>query len=138
MEETVGKGWKTATYVLGAAVFAQFVWWDQKCPQVLRGGYSGMQGLRGVDNSRLVAWLNRDEPASWGGGMAYNIERNELCDQARAAARAGEPVRSQIAEAARGARFPKRANTLMECVPAGLGRLPSRSRKRSGAKKRGR
>jgi len=133
MEETVGKGWKTATYVLGAAVVAQFVWWDKKCPQVLRGG---MQGLRGVDNSRLVAFLNRDEPASYGGGLAYLTQRNELCRQVTEAARAGEPVRAQIAEAARDARFPRRANVLTECIPSGLGRLPSR--KRSGAKKRGR
>lgn len=137
MDETVPKGWKTATYVLGAAVVAQFFWWDAKCPQVLRGkGYSGMQGLRGVDNARLVAFLNRDEPASYGGGMLYLQQRNELCKQATDAARAGEPVRAQIAEAARGARFPRRANELTECIPAGLGRLPSR--KRSRAKKRGR
>jgi hypothetical protein len=37
-EEKVAKGWRTWTYVLGAAVVAQFFWWDTKCPQVLRGG----------------------------------------------------------------------------------------------------
>ena len=37
-EEKVAKGWRTWTYVLGAAVVAQFFWWDKKCPQVLRGG----------------------------------------------------------------------------------------------------
>jgi hypothetical protein len=37
-EEKVAKGWRTASYVLGVAVIAQFFWWDNKCPQVLRGG----------------------------------------------------------------------------------------------------
>ena len=37
-EEKVDKGWRTTAYVLGAAVVAQFFWWDKKCPQVLRGG----------------------------------------------------------------------------------------------------
>lgn len=37
-QEKVAKGWRTATYVLGAAVIAQFFWWDKQCPQVLRGG----------------------------------------------------------------------------------------------------
>ncbi len=36
-EEKVAKGWRTTAYVLGVAVIAQFMWWDKKCPQVLRG-----------------------------------------------------------------------------------------------------
>lgn len=82
MEETVGKGWKTATYVLGAAVVAQFFWWDQKCPQVLRGkGYSGMQGLRGVGRevARLKTRAEADKEAaafrkSYGGNLKVTVE----------------------------------------------------------------
>lgn len=31
--------------LLGVAIIAQFFWWDQKCPQVMRdGGYGGGNG----------------------------------------------------------------------------------------------
>lgn len=37
-EEKVAKGWRTTAYVFGALIIGQFLWWDKKCPQVLRGG----------------------------------------------------------------------------------------------------
>lgn len=35
MQNRVHPGWKVATFALGALLVAQFVWWDQKAPQVL-------------------------------------------------------------------------------------------------------
>ncbi len=44
MATQVSKRWKYATFALGTAVVLQFVWWDQKCPEVLRGGKNGKKG----------------------------------------------------------------------------------------------
>jgi len=92
MEETVGKGWKTATYVLGAAVVAQFVWWDKKCPQVFGSGkgYSGMQGLRSANSPASHKVTTQYRAAATRKNVARAVARgNErAADAARDRARA--------------------------------------------------
>lgn len=37
-ESAVSVNWKYATLLAGGLLVAQFLWWDAKAPQVLRGG----------------------------------------------------------------------------------------------------
>ena len=37
MATQVSKRWKYATFALVGVAVAQFIWWDDKCPEVLRG-----------------------------------------------------------------------------------------------------